>query len=92
MGLSLGIGLVLTYFFGFIVGLAMNIIIFVGVMFYIRWRQKKALESLGFSDETAGAGYNNGRINLRYECLSCGAQVSGTRCKKCGSSMKKPLF
>ena len=93
VGASLGIGLLLSYFFGFFVGLAANMAIFMGAIFYIRWRQQKALKSLGFSDETAGRGYaSNEGMKLKYVCLSCGAEVKGTKCKSCGSGMKKPLF
>ena len=92
VGASLGAGLVLTYFFGFFVGMAANVAIFVAAIFFIRWRQQKALRSLGFSDETAGRGYAGDGVKLKYVCLSCGAEVKGVKCKSCGSSMKKPLF
>lgn len=91
IGASLGAGLVFTYFFGFLVGLAVNIAVFMGIIFYIRRKQLGALRSLGFSSETAGGGYGAGG-RLKYVCLSCGAEVKGARCGKCGSSMKKPLF
>jgi hypothetical protein len=92
VGASLGVGLLLTYFFGFFVGLAANMAIFIGAIFYIRWRRQKALKSFGFSDETAGKGYAGSGMKLKYVCLSCGAEVKGTKCKSCGSGMKKPLF
>ncbi len=92
VGASLGVGLVFSYFFGFFVGLAMNIAMMVGLMFFIRWRQMRALRSFGFSGETAGGGYAGGSTKLKYICLSCGAEVKGARCGKCGSNMKKPLF
>jgi hypothetical protein len=89
---SLGIGLVLTYFFGFIVGMAANIAIFVAAIFYIRYRQSKALGSFGFSGDTAGRGNMSEGVKLKYICIACGADVKGARCAKCGSNMKKPLF
>jgi hypothetical protein len=92
IGASLGAGLVFTYFFGFFVGLAANIAVLLGVMFYIRRKQLNALQSLGFSDETAGRGYMSGGTKLKYICLSCGEEVKGVKCGKCGSNMKKPLF
>lgn len=93
IGASLGAGLLLTYFFGFIIGMAANIAIFVGAIFYIRWRQQKALRAFGFSGETAGrGGHESEKPNLKYVCIACGAQVKGARCGSCGSSMKKPLF
>jgi hypothetical protein len=93
VGASLGVGILVSYYYGFFAGLAANMAIFIGAMFYIRWRQQKALRSLGFSDETAGRGYaGDGGTKLKYVCLSCGAEVKGSKCKSCGSSMKKPLF
>lgn len=92
IGVSLGISLVLTYFFGFLLGFALNIAIFIGIIFYIRKKQTKGLRSFGFSDERAGGGYTNSGTGLKYVCLSCDAKVSGSRCSRCGSKMKKPVF
>lgn len=89
---SLAVGITLTIFFGFIVGLAANIAIFVAAIIYIRYRQSKALRSLGFSDDTAGRGYASDRPKLKYVCIACGTEVKGTKCPSCGSGMKKPLF
>lgn len=50
IGASLGTGLVVSYFFGFLVGLAANIEVLAG-MFYIRSRQFRALRSFGFGNE-----------------------------------------
>ena len=91
IGASLGTGLVVSYFFGFLVGLAANIAVLVGIMFYMRRRQLRAMKSFGFGDETAG-GYSGGRVKLKYVCLACGQEVKGARCGSCGSNMKKPLF
>src|SRR3990170_3015298 len=87
IGASLGAGLVFSYFFGFFIGLAVNIAVMVGVIFSIRRKQLGALRSLGFGYESAG-----GSTRLKYVCLSCGAEVKGSRCDSCGSNMKKPLF
>ncbi len=91
IGASLGAGLTLTYFFGFLVGLTANIGIFMAAILYIRWRQQKALRSFGFSSQTAGRGYEQDSVKLKYVCLSCGKEVKGDRCS-CGSRMRKPLF
>lgn len=92
VGAVLGVGLVLTYFFGFLVGMTANIAIFVAAIFLIRWQQQKALKSFGFSNQTAGRGYERQEgAKLKYVCLSCGAQVKGDKCS-CGSRMRKPLF
>lgn len=82
---ALAVGFVLTYFFDFIVGMAANIAILVGAIFYIHWRQGKALATLGLGGRDEG-------VKLKYVCLACGAEFKGARCAKCGSSMKKPLF
>ena len=92
LGASLGTGIIVSIFFGFLIGLAANIAVLVGIIFYLRWRQLRALRSFGFSDETAGGGHYNSRTKLKYVCLSCGEEVKGARCSKCGSNMKKPLF
>jgi hypothetical protein len=92
IGASFGAGLVFTYFFGFFIGLMVNIAVMIGVVFYIRRRQLSALRSLGFGDGIGGGGYGDTGIKLKYVCLSCGAEVKGARCGRCGSNMKKPLF
>jgi hypothetical protein len=92
MGASLGVGLLVTYLTGnLLIGLGVNIAVMIGIIFYIRRKQLGALGSLGFSNEFAG-GYGSAGGRLKYICLSCGAEVKGSRCGKCGSNMKKPLF
>ena len=91
IAISLAISLTLSYFFGFIVGLAANMGVLIAAMLFIRSRQLKALKAFGFSNERAG-GYSNHDTKLKYLCLACGAEVNGIRCKKCGSQMKKPVF
>ena len=92
LGASIGVGLIMTYFFGFLIGLAANIAVLIGMIFYFRRRQLQAMKAFGFSDETAGRGYADGRVSLRYVCLLCGGDFKGQSCAKCGSRMKKPLF
>ncbi len=89
LGASLGIGLLVTFLTGSVlIGLAVNIAIMIGLIFYIRKKQLRALRTLGLGD--SGTGYSGGK--LKYICLSCGAEVKGSRCGSCGSNMKKPLF
>jgi hypothetical protein len=88
IGASLGVGLLVTYVTGSVlIGLGVNIAVMIGLIFYIR---RKQLRTLGFGD--AAGGYYGGSTKLKYVCLSCGAEVKGTRCGSCGSNMKKPLF
>ena len=88
------LGLVLTYYFGFIAGLSLNIIVLVGLVFYIRRSQKKALRNLGFSDEKAGGSITptESKISLKYICMSCGSRVKGAKCATCGSQAKRATF
>jgi hypothetical protein len=96
VGASFGAGLLVTLFVNAIAGMATSLAIFVAAIFYIRWRRTRALRSLGFSDERAGAGTGmtggSGSSRLKYVCIPCGAEVKGKRCTSCGSAMKKPLF
>jgi hypothetical protein len=85
-------GLVLTYFFGLLIGLAMNTGMLVAVALYVRKKRTGALKSFGFGSDTAGRGQVTDSVRLKFICLQCGAQVNGARCTKCGSSMKKPVF
>jgi len=91
---TLGAGLAVTYFFGFLVGFAVNIGLLVALTFYVRYRRMKALKSFGFSSESVGGGFASGGTGarLKYVCLSCGAEMTGARCARCGSNMKKPIF
>ena len=91
IGAGLGAGLVVALFFGFLIGLAVNIAVMVGLIFYIRRKQLGALRTLGFSSESAG-GFGSPGGRLKYICLSWGAEGKGSRCGRCGSNMKKPLF
>jgi membrane protein implicated in regulation of membrane protease activity len=86
------LGLVLTYYFGFIAGL--SLIVLVGLVFYIRRSQQKALRNLGFSDEKAGGSFapTESKISLKYVCMSCGSRVKGAKCATCGSQAKRATF
>ena len=88
------LGLVLTYYFGFIAGLSLNIIVLVGLVFYMRRSQQNALRNLGFSDEKAGGRIapTESKISLKYVCMSCGSRVKGAKCASCGSQAKRATF
>jgi len=91
---SFFLGLVLTYYFGFIAGLSFNIVVLIGLVFYIRRSQWKALRNLGFSDEKAGGSFapTESNIPLKYVCMSCGSRVKGAKCATCGSQAKRATF
>jgi len=76
------ISLSFLYFYALIVGLSLNISIFVGIIHYIRSNRTRGVRSLGFS-----GGYHNEVTKLKYSCLSCGAEVGGANCRNCRSSM-----
>ena len=98
IGASLGIYLVISYFFGFLVAFIVNTALFIGIILYIRKRQTDALRSFGFGDSSNTNTSSSSRYptesstKLKYSCLSCGAEVKGSKCKRCGSKMKKPVF
>ena len=88
MGSNIAISFVIVYFFDFIVGIIVNIAIFIGAIFYIRRKKMYGSGSTGFK----GKSFARGEIKLTYVCLSCGRKVTGKVCSKCGSKMRKPLF
>jgi hypothetical protein len=95
IGAGIGIYLVVSYFFGVLVGFIVNTALFIGIIFYIRKKQTAGLRSFGFENNNSNS--NNGyhidtNTKLKYGCISCGAEVKGSKCKKCGSKMKKPIF
>jgi hypothetical protein len=85
VGSTFLISLAFPYFYGLIVGLSLNIAIVVGIIYQIRRNRTRAVRSLGFSGD-----YRKEVTKLKYACLSCGAEVGGPKCRKCGSNMKKP--
>ena len=97
IGGSLAVCFVVSYVFGYFVGIILNMVIFVGILFYVRKKQLSALKSLGFSNEKVGGEgfnwFNTDPVKVRYVCLGCGAEISGiSSCNKCGSKMKRPIF
>jgi hypothetical protein len=96
IGAGIGIYLVVSYFLGVLVGFIVNTALFIGIILYIRKKQTAGLRLFGFYDS------NNSNSNdqydmdknakLKYSCISCNAEVRGSKCKKCGSKMKKPIL
>lgn len=94
---SIGISFVITFLFGLIIGLTLNILLLVTSAFYIRTKQKKTLRKFGFDDQRLFGHkpeFSGGKSNIKmnYICLICGSKVTERTCKKCGSNMKKPTF
>ena len=83
VGSTFLISLAFIYFYGLIVGLSLNLAIFIGIIYYIRSNRTRGVRSLGF-----GGGHHNEVTKLMYSCLSCGAEGGGPKCRKCGSNMK----
>ena len=58
VGVSVGISLIVTYFFGFMIGSVLNIVMLFGLIYYIRRKQTKEFGSssssslFGFSDKS----------------------------------------
>jgi len=79
---SMAISMVLTYFFGLFIGLAMSIGVFILLSMYIR---KKALRGAVSSGGMFGGGIN-------YVCIACGHRFKGGSCPRCGSKMRRAEF
>jgi ribosomal protein L40E len=107
VGVSVGISLIVTYFFGFMIGSVLNIVMLFGLIYYIRRKQEFGSSSLfGFSDKSpsfsspsssssrisSNSSITNTDRNIKYVCLTCSTKVTGRTCRKCGSHMKKPVF
>ena len=97
IGVGIGTYLVVNYFFGLLVGFIINTALFIGIIFYVRKRQNAGSRLFGFDDNNKNSNSNDRydidtNTKLKYICISCGAEVKGSKCKKCGSKMKKPIF
>ena len=62
VGVSVGISLIVTYFFGFMIGSVLNIVMLFGIIYYIRRKQTKEFGSsssssslFGFSNKSASS-------------------------------------
>jgi hypothetical protein len=100
IGAGIGIYLVVSYLFGVLVGFIVNTALFIGIIFYIRKKQTAGLRLFGFDDNNNNNNNSNSNdqygidknTKLKFSCISCDAEVKGSKCKKCGSKMKKPKF
>jgi hypothetical protein len=96
IGAGIWIYLVVSYFLGVLVGFIVNTAIFIGIIFYIRKKQTAGLRLFGFDDNNNNNSNDQYGIDkkakLKFSCISCDAEVKGSKCKKCGSKMKKPNF
>jgi hypothetical protein len=99
IGAGIGIYLVVSYFLGVLVGFIVNTALFIGIILYIRKKQTAGLRLFGFDDNNnnnnSNSNYQYGidkNAKLKFSCISCDAEVKGSKCKKCGSKMKKPIF
>jgi hypothetical protein len=89
---TIATGLITMYFFGLLIGMAVNTGLLIALAFYVRKKQTAALKKFGFGSNSSSSYSSGGPSRLKYVCLACTAQVTGVRCGKCGSNMKKPVF
>ena len=96
IGAGIGIYLVVSHFLGVLVGFIVNTALFIGIILYIRKKQTAGLRLFGFNDNNKSKSNDQYGIDknrkLKFSCISCDAEVKGSKCKKCGSKMKKPIF
>ncbi|MFZ0328031.1 MAG: hypothetical protein WAL66_12110 [Nitrososphaeraceae archaeon] len=96
IGGSLALYFVVSYYFGFLLGLVANTALFIGILFYLRRKQIMEQRSLGSDGKAYSTGLNwfsDNSTKMRYICISCGSEMKGiVECNKCGSKMKKPIF
>lgn len=80
MVVTAAISLVLTYYFGLIIGLAIAFGIFILLNIIVR---KRALGS-GFRGTFSWG--------VTYRCIACGHRFKGGTCPRCGSKMRRAEF
>jgi hypothetical protein len=81
----IGATMVATYFFGFLIGLIVNLFIFMIAVLYIR----RIFFNSNSDNNRGNAGFSS---KVTYICLSCGSNSTGLKCLKCGSKLKKAVF
>ncbi|MFQ5969729.1 MAG: hypothetical protein ACE5J2_04470 [Nitrososphaerales archaeon] len=74
------VSIVLTYYFGFIIGLALAFGVFILLNIMVR---RRALRS-GFGGTF--------RLGVTYRCIQCGHRFKGGACPRCGSKMRSAEF
>jgi hypothetical protein len=91
----MGASMLAMYFLGFVIGVMLNVFLFIGAMFYIQRKRSKEIE---FNADRGGYYGNSSSVSAgsstkpSYVCLACGSKVSGRTCRNCGSQMKKAVF
>jgi hypothetical protein len=95
IGTGIGVYLVVSYFLGVLVGFIVNTALFIGIILYIRKKQTAGLRLFGFDDNNNSNSNDqygiDKNVRLKFRCISCD-EVKGSKCKKCGSKMKKPIL
>jgi hypothetical protein len=91
---SLALSFTLTLFFGFFIGMIINMALFTAVAFYNKSRQLRTQEKFEYNNKIIGRGQRVHKkdMKLKFLCLVCGSEVFDVTCKTCGSRMKKPVF
>jgi hypothetical protein len=95
IGIGAALYFLISYFFGFLIGLIVNTVFLVCFILHIRIIEGQNLRTNPVNYRRA---VNIGRLpadetaRLKYICLYCGAQVWDRQCSKCGSKVRKPLF
>ena len=91
---SLALSFTLTLFFGFLIGMIINMALFTAEAFYNRSSQLRTPEKYGYNNKIIGRGQRVHKkdMKLKFLCLVCGSEVFDVTCKTCGSRMKKPVF
>ena len=95
IGIGVGLYFLISYFFGLLIGFMVNTLFLICFIFHFRRIDSKNRRTNLVNYRRA---VNIGRLpadetaRLKYNCLSCGAEVWDRQSNKCGSKVRKPLF
>ena len=89
--ISFGISITISLLIPFPISLVAIVGTFLLLNFYLR---RRTIEKMGSRDGSIMGGMlsptsSNGRMSLKYYCMSCGTEHKQVTCPKCGSKMKK---